>query len=183
MFKNRKLLIVTKHKKESVFAPILEKELGVICFTDDHFDTDQYGTFSGEIERINDPITTLKNKCLSAMEQNDCDLAIASEGSFGTHPHFFFAHANDELILLVDRKNNKEYFGRELTTETNFSCLTICSKEEAFDFAEKIGFPNHAVIIKDQEKDFKEVVKGINSKDELNNILNKMLKKHITLWI
>lgn len=182
MFKGRKIAIATMHQKERVISPILSCELGMESIIP-NINTDAFGTFSGEVERKHSPYETARKKCEIAMETSSCDIAIASEGSFGPHPHMYFAHANDELILLVDRKNNKEYFGRELTTDTNFSCSTISSKEEAFDFAEKIGFPNHAVIIKDQEKDFKEVVKGINSIDELNYILNKMLKKHITLWI
>lgn len=60
MFKGRRLIIATKHKKENVIAPILEKELGVICFTHPDLDTDELGTFSGEIERMMDPIATAK---------------------------------------------------------------------------------------------------------------------------
>jgi hypothetical protein len=51
MFNKRKLIIATKHKKESVIALKLEKVLGVSCFIDADFDTDTFGTFSGEIER------------------------------------------------------------------------------------------------------------------------------------
>jgi hypothetical protein len=40
MFKGRKLLIATKHEKEKVIAPILEKELGVSCFVINDFDVD-----------------------------------------------------------------------------------------------------------------------------------------------
>ena len=47
MFKGRKLLIATKHHKEMIIAPILEKELAVTCYTSDVFDTDSLGTFSG----------------------------------------------------------------------------------------------------------------------------------------
>ena len=76
MFISRKLIIATKHKKESVIAPILEKELGVRCFTDETFDTDTLGTFTGEIERELDPIATARRKCLLAMELNNCDLGV-----------------------------------------------------------------------------------------------------------
>ena len=64
MFKGRKLLIATKHEKQKVIAPILETELGVKCFIVDNFDTDELGTFSGEIERKDDAITTARKKCL-----------------------------------------------------------------------------------------------------------------------
>ena len=67
MFKNRNLVIATKHGKELVIAPILEKELGVKCFLPLNFDSDELGTFTGEIEREDDPITTARKKCLKAM--------------------------------------------------------------------------------------------------------------------
>ena len=39
MFKSRDLVIATKHGKESVITPILEKELGVKCFVPKILDT------------------------------------------------------------------------------------------------------------------------------------------------
>ena len=51
MFEGRRLLIATKHKKEQVIAPILEEGLGVQCFVPENYDSDIFGTFSGEIDR------------------------------------------------------------------------------------------------------------------------------------
>ncbi|HSW67166.1 MAG TPA: hypothetical protein VLH16_01155, partial [Bacteroidales bacterium] len=67
-FEGRKAVIATKHKKETVIAPWLELELGLICSTPENLNTDLFGTFSGEIERVDDPITTMKKKCLMAIE-------------------------------------------------------------------------------------------------------------------
>ena len=66
MFKDRRLVIATMHKKEQVIAPILESGLGVKCILPEHFNSDQWGTFSGEIERKHDPIETARQKCLKA---------------------------------------------------------------------------------------------------------------------
>ena len=44
-YREIKVVIATKHKKEEVIAPILEKELGVICVTPIGLDTDKLGTF------------------------------------------------------------------------------------------------------------------------------------------
>ena len=106
MFSGRKLLIATKHQKEKAIAPFLEKELGVKCFVAENFDTDILGTFTGEVERKDDPITTARNKCLIAMELNHFDLAIASEGSFGSHPSIFFVHADEEIIFLINEQKD-----------------------------------------------------------------------------
>jgi hypothetical protein len=90
MFKGRSLVIATKHEKEKVITPLLEEALGVVCFIPEGFDTDTLGTFTGEIERKLDPISTARQKCLMAMKVSNCDLGIASEGSFGPHPSLFF---------------------------------------------------------------------------------------------
>ena len=58
MFEGRRLVIATKHGKEAVLAHILERELGVLCFTMPQFDSDIFGTFSGEVERLEDIVFT-----------------------------------------------------------------------------------------------------------------------------
>jgi len=161
MFKGRKLLIATKHRKEKVIAPILEKELGVKCFTTDEFDTDKLGTFSGEVEREFDPITTLRKKCAWAMELTNCDLAIASEGSFGPHPSMYFVPADDEFLIFIDKKNDLEIIVRELSTDTNFKGAEIKTEEELIALATMAKFPEHALILKNKKENFTAIVKGI----------------------
>mgnify|MGYP003606642435 CR=1 FL=1 len=160
-YKNRELLIVTKHNKEKIIAPLFENEFDVKCFLSKKFDTDSLGTFSGEIPRKSDPLETLRQKCLQAMQLEGFDLAIATEGSFGNHPSVFFATANDELILLMDKKNNMEIVERVLSLETNFYAQEIHSKDALVSFLEKVQFPSHGIIIKDKEKDWKRIEKGI----------------------
>ena len=81
LFAGRKLVIATKHHKEKVIASLLEEAFDVKCFIPENFDTDLLGTFTGEIERKDGPIITIRNKCLQAMELSNCDLGIASEES------------------------------------------------------------------------------------------------------
>ncbi|WP_445453834.1 DUF6671 family protein [Flavobacterium sp. 25HG05S-40] len=167
MFLNRKLLIATKHKKEKVIAPLFESGLGVNCFVTEAFDTDTLGTFTGEIARKDDALTTLRKKCLHAMEKNHADLVIASEGSFGAHPSVFFAAADDELMMLVDAKNNIEIVVREISMETNFSASTIKNKTELLAFAKRAKFPSHGLILKPTETDYTRIIKGINNVTDL----------------
>ena len=163
MFDNRRLVIATKHRKEQVIAPLFENELGVNCFVPQNFDTDLFGTFSGEIDRKDDAITTVRKKCLMAMELTNCDLGIASEGSFGPHPSLFFASADDEILLFIDKKNNLEISVRELSLETNFNATKVNSYSELVEFAKKVGFPVHALLLKREETDFLNCVKGIQT--------------------
>jgi len=183
MFKGRNLLIATKHEKEKVIAPILEKELGVKCFVAPDFDTDELGTFTGEVERKNDPITTARNKCLMAMELADCDLAVASEGSFGPHPTIYFVPADDEFLLLIDKKNALEILVRELSTETNFNSSEIKTEKELKEFANNANFPSHGLILRKSKDDFKGIVKGITNEEQLTNTFQYLITEFGTAFI
>lgn len=183
MFENRKLIIATMHQKESVIAPILEKELGVICFTDKTINTDKFGTFSGEINRELDPISVARQKCLNAMKINSCDLGIASEGSFGPHPTMFFANADDEFILFIDSKNKIEIIARELSTSTNYNAKQINNYQELLVFSEQVGFPEHGLILRKSKNEIKSIFKGIVCQRTLKNIFYKLKKKYDSVFV
>ncbi|RTZ03901.1 hypothetical protein EKL98_10455 [Flavobacterium bomense] len=182
MFEGRQLLIATKHHKEKVIAPIFEKGLGVHCFVPESYDSDIFGTFSGEVERKNTAVETVRAKCLAAMEEFDCDLAIASEGSFGSHPSIFFAQADDEFLIFIDKKNDLEIIARELSLETNFYGENISSKEMLLDFANKIQFPAHAIILRSKPDDLTTLVKGITTKGELEDTFQHLVNKYGSVY-
>jgi hypothetical protein len=183
MFQGRNLLIATKHQKEKVIAPILESQLGVKCFVTSDLDTDKLGTFTGEIERMEDPITTARNKCLTGMDLTNCDLAIASEGSFGSHPTIFFAAADDEFLVFIDKKNNIEISARELSLETNFHGSEIKTIEELQEFATKSNFPSHGLILRKSKEDLEEITKGIIDEKLLNDTFFKLIENYGTAYI
>ena len=126
-FLGRKLLIATAHQKERAIAPILEQELKVECFVPAQINTDSLGTFSGEVSRTADVLSTLRAKCTLAMKENPVDLILASEGSFGAHPSSSFLPADYEMVLLMDFHNITEYKGSFWTMDTNFSASEIVS--------------------------------------------------------
>lgn len=182
MFKGRKLAIATRHQKECVIAPLLEQALGVSCFVPDNLDTDLLGTFSGEIERQDDPLATARQKCLMAMEQTGCDLAVASEGSFGPHPTLFFGYADEELILFMDKKHNLEIYSNEVSLKTNFNGKEISNEQELIDFAERANFPSHGLILWDKQNSTAYILKGIVDRDLLFAEFRQLIKNHGTAF-
>jgi hypothetical protein len=176
MFKNRRLVIATKHEKEKIIAPLLENALGVLCFVQEDFDTDELGTFTGEIERELDPIATARQKCLMAMKLSNCDLGIASEGSFGAHPSIFFAPADDEFLIFIDAKNNLEIIARELSMETNFNGSEIVNEAALLEFAELVKFPSHGLILRKSKTDSKTIIKGISDVNQLKEAFKKLIE-------
>jgi len=157
IFEGRTCVIATMHGKESVIAPILENQLKVKTDIPKGFNSDQFGTFSGEVERKVSPYHSAKLKCCSAMEIAGDTLGIASEGSFGPHPQFFFAPCDEELILLMDLKNGLEVVHREISVHTNFMASEVKSLEELKDFALRALFPSHGLILRTDN----ELKKGI----------------------
>lgn len=166
MFAGRKLAIATMHGKEKAIAPPLEKALGVTCITA-ALDTDTLGTFTGEIERTLDPVAAAREKCMQAMELTGCDMAVASEGSFGPHPFLFFVPADEEYLVFIDRKNGLEISVKELSTATNFAGQETRTEAELLAFAERVQFPSHGLILRPDKGAATGIVKGITQKEQL----------------
>ena len=175
-FEGRQLIIASMHQKEQVLRPLLEANLQVIVSVAHGLNTDLLGTFSGEVARIADPLTTARKKCELAMELGDCDLAIASEGSFGTHPSAFFLPANEEWLLLLDRKNGIEIHARHLSTATNFAGQEFSSLEELEGFAHKVGFPSHGLILRRNKDNLVGILKGITDLNQLHEAAKNLLE-------
>lgn len=172
-FAGRRLVIATKHKKEDVISPLFTNELGVVCFTPTNFDTDLFGTFTGEKLRLDDPMETVRKKCIRAMELTNCDMGIASEGSFGPHPTLALLNCDDELMMFIDRANNLEICVRELSLYTNFNGQAISNEKELIEFAYRAKFPQHALILKRSKEDAEQVVKGISNWKSLKSIFSR----------
>lgn len=168
MYKNRRLLIAGIHGKETVIAPVFERGLQVSCFTNPGYNTDLLGTFSGEIERVGDPLETVRRKCLEAMDASGADLGIASEGSFGPHPSLWFVAADEELMIFMDRRYVLEITARAMSTDTNFDAAVVDSEEALLQFAAKARFPSHGLILRAEKDGQEKLCKGITDAQELS---------------
>lgn len=183
LFTGRRLVIATQHGKEEVLAPLLERHLKVNCFVPQHFDTDTLGTFTGEVPRSEGPLETLRKKCLLAMEHSKCDLGVASEGSFGPHPSIYFANADDELLIFIDKKNKIEIVARELSLNTNFNGRRIFKLDQLEEFAKEALFPSHALIIRGGIDNYEEIIKGIRDWNVLINHFERLIKTKETITV
>lgn len=167
IFRDRLLLLATRHGKERILAPILEPGLGVRCTVVPGLDTDRLGTFTGEVERTLAPLEAAREKCRMAMDLTGHDLAVASEGSFGPHPSIPFVPADEEWLLLVDRRQGLEVAVRVCSLHTNFSATLVASEAELRDFAAAASFPSHALILRPSPTEAAGIVKGITRMQDL----------------
>ncbi len=175
IFKDRKIVVATMHAKEKVIAPLLETYLAAIVVVPKKFDSDQFGTFTRDITRDGNQLEAARKKVYAAMEQEGVDLGVSSEGSFGPHPSIMFAQSDFELVLLVDKKNNLEIIGQYRTTETNMAAQYVESVNDALDFAKRVGFPEHGVILRNNEKGRFGIHKNIQTEEMLIETMHTML--------
>ena len=117
------------------------------------------------------------------MQQSNADLVIASEGSFGPHPSIFFVNADEEILLFVDKKNDLEIIVKELNTTTNFNASEIRSLRALKVFANKVGFPSHALILRQSKNDFKTIYKGITTWIKLIDAYNHLINHSDSVYV
>ena len=168
-YKNERVLLASKHEKERVIHPIFLEKIGCEIYTSD-FDTDQFGTFTGEIPRAQNAYETCILKAKSAAIAAECFFSVASEGSFGPHPSIPFFASDHEIMVFVDLKNNWIIADQFLTPKTNYKMLTLHAGTELEPFLQSVQFPSHAVTL--QVNHTKEVIgKGIQELSLLNDLI------------
>ncbi len=185
LFSKQIAVLATMHGKEQVIAPILEQQLGLQVTVPADFNTDCFGTFTGEIARVGTQIEAARLKAQRVLERTNSQIAIASEGSFGPHPGSPFIASNREIVLLLDMRHNLEVVGTAHSIKTNFSHKTVRNLSEAKDFALRVGFPQHGLIVSasQQSLDQEMIFKGIVSESALHEALQRVLAQSSTAFI
>jgi hypothetical protein len=129
------------------------------------------------VARTGNQLEAARAKAHAALLAIGADLAIASEGSFGADPENPFGGvSNLELVLLVDAKHGIEVRGHARTAETNLAHTTASSVAEALDFARSVGFPEHGVIVRRNERS-RRMYKDVSSWSELEQVVKKLLSR------
>ena len=140
-------VIATMHGKETVIAPLLQGALGLRTELPTDFDTDCFGTFSGDVPRVDTALATARAKIAAAFKQvPHAHIGIASEGSFGPHPLLPMIPIDSELLLLMDRRTGIEVVGHHATPRTNYAHCVVTAAEAAVAFAQRTGFPAHGLM-------------------------------------
>jgi len=172
-FKGRKAVLATMHGKEKVIAPLL-KELDIEVVVPLALNTDLFGTFTRDIKRAGNQLEAARAKAKVALAITGLDLAIASEGSFGSHPAIPWVQSNLELVLLVDKENDIEIRGHARSSETNANGIYVSSFAEAKKIVKEWGFPKHGLVVRNSENG-NTIYKGITTYEELENRIQQLL--------
>ncbi|MEP6836483.1 MAG: DUF6671 family protein, partial [Bradyrhizobium sp.] len=122
-------MLATMHRKEAVIAPALLSGVGLLVAATPGLDTDQLGTFSGEVPREGAILEVAVRKARLGMSATGLPLGIASEGTFGPHPAIPFMPAGMELLVFVDDDRKIVISERLIAEATNFDHLVVSPGE------------------------------------------------------
>jgi hypothetical protein len=179
-FAGRRAALLTKHKKEEVIKPVLEKGVGCQLIVETNYDTDQLGTFTREVARLGSQLEAARSKAQKGMDLKETDLGVASEGSFGSYPGIPFLPVNREIVLLIDAEEKLEICGECLNSKTNFASVLVENFKQAEEFASKVMFPSHFLVLRPDDEEHPAVIKGINEWEWLREAVSLALAKSVT---
>ena len=166
--------LATKHHKDQIVCGAFGK-LGVTIVVPE-IDTDQLGTFTGEVAREGTPKEVVLRKARLGLDISGLAFGIASEGSIGPDPVVPFINSDIECMAWVDRTRDLEIV--EFHRSFNIvAARTVVSSRDSLDaFLKSADFPNHALTAR-AENGRGEIYKGINSDERLNTALSALFKE------
>ncbi len=174
-FTSAYIAIATKHKKETVLAPILRAKLNARV-THLPFDTDAFGTFSGEIPRPGDQLTTLKAKATAAAKTTELPFVVVSEGAISSHPFIPGTALTRELVTLYDKAADVFILGQSTGLLPHVHKSKARALEEVQRLLQAFDFPTHQVILKNREYKPSTVIKDMPSEAELLTSAKQVLR-------
>lgn len=175
-------VLATKHSKGMMIAPPFRELLGLHVH-EIAIDTDQLGTFSGEIERVGTPREVALRKARLGMQAGECAYGIASEGSIGVDPYIPFINSDFEVIVFVDEQLGIEVAENFRSAEITAHTITVDQTSELTEFLKKADFPRHKLIVRSDDKPVSFAVKGIDTQEQLEQSLSNGLKNFPNLIV
>jgi hypothetical protein len=168
-YAGRRAVLATQHGKEAAIAPPLLATLGLQVLTAPGIDTDTLGTFTGEIPRAGNMQEAAIAKARLGMAATGLPLGLASEGSYGPHPHIPFVPGGVELLVLVDDERQIVVSEQLIEDRPVYEHALSAGIDELAHFIERIRFPDHAVIARAAKPraDGTMIHKGLRSRAEL----------------
>ena len=147
-YAGQRIGLATMHEKERAVAPPFRRLLGAEVLPVPQLDTDELGTFSGEVPRPHALIETCALKAELAFRTMDVDCAIASEGSYGPIEAVPLVPSGVEIMAFVDRKRGLRLVETLPTHRTNWRLVRFRAGDPNIPKAVKaVGFPRYGVFV------------------------------------
>lgn len=165
-YRGRWAAIATMHGKERAIAPVLCGWFDMALTTVPGVDTDAFGTFTGEVPRQGTMLDAARAKAQLAIARTGASIGIGSEGAFGPDPELPLMASGRELLVLREAATGHEIVVMR-RTRTNFDYVTVGPGDPIDAFLGRIGFPDHAVVVRADRPDGLPATKGLTRHEEV----------------
>lgn len=171
----------TMHGKEHLAQAPFREILDATVIAPPDLNTDQFGSFAGDIPRTLTPKDAARAKARLGMQLAGTPLGLASEGSFTAT--FGVLVQQMEIVLFIDDDLGLELTEGTLTTSPLAGGRTITTPTQARDFAEVLGFPSQGVILQSTQNGKITAHKNVEGLDQLQRITEELLTAGATAMI
>ena len=161
----------TMHGKAAAIGPPLA-ELGIELVVPSAFDTDRFGTFTGEVPRAGTMLDAARAKARAAAKATGLPVGLGSEGAYGPHPLVPFMPFGRELLLWHEPQSGRE-IAEWLADETpTYDNLCVADLAEAEAFLTGVGFPATALTVAPAGAISQPVAKGVTDTERLSSAVH-----------
>lgn len=172
-YSGQAIAFLTQHGKQDVVATVLEPILACHIQHISSFDTDLFGSFTRDVNRMGTQLDAARRKARKGMELSGLRLGLASEGSFSTDPYTGMLPWNREIMVLIDDILGIEVVGM---AQGSAAAGQILSGDwlEVERFVAKLGFPQQQFVLRPQSESDDRFVKGISDLEQLRQHFDEM---------
>lgn len=172
-YAGRSITFATMHGKERIAQQSFRDALGAIVTAAPGLDTDQLGTFAGDIPRTLSPQDAARAKIRLGLQITDRTLGLASEGSFGSGFAPLVEHL--EILMFIDDDLGIELVEGAINTSPLPGGRRVNTPDDALRFAVGAGFPEQGVIVQGFDTDRPAIMKNLATVDDLEESVKALL--------
>lgn len=143
------IALATLHRKAPLLEPAMSS-IGLEIVTV-AVDTNQFGTFTGDVERPGPAESVVVMKARAAAQAAGTSLGLASEGSFFPHPEAPMLTMDVELVAFVDLEDGLVVVGRSAQPAPWARSVTT-DAAAASEIVDRFDLPEHAVVVRSTEE-------------------------------
>jgi len=145
-YRGRLISVGTMHGKQSQLAHPFRTVLGADLITPPDLDTDQFGTFTGEVPRCIGALEAARAKARLAMDASGLPYGLASEASYGSLPPTGWC-GHEEILFFRDDLLGIEVLEGHRTASVPGASHRVTAAEE-LPTAMIAGLPVQALIVR-----------------------------------
>ncbi|MCS6986028.1 MAG: hypothetical protein NZM40_01045 [Sphingomonadaceae bacterium] len=151
------------HAKERAIAPALAR-IGIEVVVPCGFDTDRFGTFTGDIPRAGTMVEAARAKAREAARALKLPVGVASEGAYGPHPAIPWVPLGRELLLWHEVETGRDVVEMTVDEEPAWASAEVSHAIEVEALLQSVGFPATAVVVAPADAPARPVAKGVTDR-------------------